>query len=446
MGPSGSPLKDILKTSLPAVVDLSSQTIMWTIEAIMIGHLSAAAFAGVGMAIQIIILFFAVLLTFVVGSSVIINRHLGAGENWEANHVLGQALMVGIVMSIIIALIWFFGATSLFKLIRENEAVAQKSGVQYLRIISYFAPLILTNFIAMGILRAAGDTRITMYVNLLINSINLFLAATLIFGLLGFPRLEVRGAALAAGIAHSVGFFVTLYVLRSRKASLFLSFRELTTPNLKTFERLFKTGLPTTVEQLFWAFGQMVMTGYAAVLGIVYLAAHQVFMRIQAVLSMFFMGFSLGAMTLVGQNIGADEHKRAEQTGRIAGYVVLVFVLIVVASIFLFSRPLITLFTSDEKVVETGAGILRLFAFIQIPKALNAVLGGNLRGAGDLKWLMYLAMFSVIVNESFLSWVAAFPLGLSLWGIWLVMAIDEVFRAVLSYWRFHQGHWKSIKI
>jgi putative MATE family efflux protein len=446
MESSGSPLKDILKTSLPAVVDLSSQTLMWTAEAIMIGKISASAFAGVGMAIQIIILFFAVLLTFVVGSSVIINRHLGAKNYWEANHVLGQALMIGIVMSVMTALVWYFGATLLFKLIRESEPIAQQSGVLYIRIIALFAPLILTNFIAMGILRAAGETRVSMTLNLIINFLNLFLAAILIFGLFGFPRLEVKGAALAVGISHSVGTFCTLYVLRSRKVKLFLSFRELTTPNFRTFERLFKTGLPTTVEQLCWAFGQMVMTGYAAVLGIVFLAAHQVFMRIQAVLTMVFTGFSLAAMTLVGQNIGAREHKRAEQTGRMASYVVLGFVLLIVASIFLFSEPLIALFTSEDAVVQTGAGILRLFALIQIPKALNAVLSGNLRGAGDLKWLMYLAIFSVIVSETIFAWVAAFPLGLSLWGIWLVMGLDEVLRLVLNYLRFHSGKWKFIQI
>ena len=63
---TGSPLKDILKTSLPAVVDLSSQTVMWTFEAILIGQISAAAFAGVGMAIQIIILFFTILFNSII--------------------------------------------------------------------------------------------------------------------------------------------------------------------------------------------------------------------------------------------------------------------------------------------------------------------------------------------------------------------------------------------
>ena len=85
-----SPLKNLLKTSLPAVVDLSSQTIMWTIEAILIGRISAAAFGGVGMAIQVILVTMTVLLTFVVGASLIINRSLGASEQREANHIFAQ--------------------------------------------------------------------------------------------------------------------------------------------------------------------------------------------------------------------------------------------------------------------------------------------------------------------------------------------------------------------
>ncbi|MEE9169693.1 MAG: MATE family efflux transporter, partial [bacterium] len=80
------------------------------------------------------------------------------------------------------------------------------------------------------------------------------------------------------------------------------------------------------------------------------------------------------------------------------------------------------------------------------PKALNTVLGGNLRGAGDLKWLMYLSIISVILMEIGASWFAAFVLGLSLWGLWMVMGIDEVIRVFLNYWRFHGGKWKLIDV
>ena len=94
MASKNTPLKDLLKTSFPAVIDLSSQTITWLVEAIFIGHLSAAALAGVGISLQVVLLTFAIMLTFVMGSSIIILRYLGANDSWRANHVLGQALMI----------------------------------------------------------------------------------------------------------------------------------------------------------------------------------------------------------------------------------------------------------------------------------------------------------------------------------------------------------------
>ncbi|MCB0314104.1 MAG: hypothetical protein KDH84_12720, partial [Calditrichaeota bacterium] len=86
---------------------------------------------------------------------------------------------------------------------------------------------------------------------------------------------------------------------------LFLSFREYSQPNWETFQKLFRLGIPTTVEQLVWAIGQLVLSFYAGLMGTVVLAAHQVFVRIQSVLTMAFQGFGLASMTLVGKSIGA---------------------------------------------------------------------------------------------------------------------------------------------
>ena len=203
-------LRRFLKTSLPAAVDLSSQTITWTVEAILIGKLSASALAGYSMAIQIVLVFFAVLLTFVVGAGLIINRDLGAKENYQANHIFGQAMMMGIIMAILFSIMWHSGAVHLFRIINETGASsAQFSGTSYLRTIALFGPFIMTNFVAVGILRAIGNTNFSMKVNLFINFINILLSPLLIFGLFGAPRLEVQGAALAAGVSHTIGFCIT---------------------------------------------------------------------------------------------------------------------------------------------------------------------------------------------------------------------------------------------
>ncbi|RMF55603.1 MAG: MATE family efflux transporter, partial [Calditrichaeota bacterium] len=316
-----STLKDVLKTSFPAAIDLSSQTVAWLIEAIFIGHLNAAALAGVGFALQVIILTFTVVLTFVVGASIIIVRYLGARDTWNANHVLAQALILGTIFSFFIAFLWYFGGTQIFHIIKEDEPMARLYSINYLKTISLFGPLIIVNFIALGIMRMAGDTLLTMKVSLFANTIHLTLDPILIFGLFGFPRLEAQGAAIAVGTAHSLAFFLTFYYLRSRKSVLFLSFREYTTPNFQTFKRLFKLGFPTTVEQLVWALGQLVLSFYAARMSIVILAAHQVFVRIQSVLTMAYQGFGMASMMLVGKNIGAEEEHQALHTGKIAGRV-----------------------------------------------------------------------------------------------------------------------------
>lgn len=436
-----SPLKNVLKTSLPAVVDLSASTFMWTFEAILIGKISAAAFGGHGMAIQIIVVVLTVLLTFIVGSSIIINRYLGANEHWEANHILGQALMLGIIMAILISLLWYFGADQFFSLIKEAGTEARQAGVTYLKTVAMFGPLILTNFIALGILRGSGETRHAMFINLCIVGLNFVLAPLLIFGLFGFPRLEVKGAAMAMGISHSTGSLLTLYFLRSRKSVLFLSFRELTTPNLKTFQRLFKAGIPTTVEQLVWACGQLVVSGYAAVIGITVLAAHQVFLRIQAILSMFYLGFSLGAMTLVGKDLGANDRQAALKTAFTANRIVFVFAFAIFAILTIFSKPLISIFTSDPPVVQLGSSVFIVFALVQIPKALDGVLIGNLRGVGDLKWLMVVTILSVLILEIGMNWILVFVMNYSLMALWLIHLIDEIMRSTINYMRFKHGKW-----
>lgn len=454
--PSGesqaTPLKNLLKTSLPAVVDLSSQTIMWTIEAILIGRLSAAAFGGVGMAIQVILVTMTVLLTFVVGASLIINRSLGAKEQEEANHIFAQVVLLGFVFSLFFGLLWYFGATQIFKLIKEGGADdAERAGVVYLKTLAFFAPLFVTNFIALGVIRGVGDTKYSMMVNVGLNLINLILAPNLIFGHFFFPRLEVQGAALAAGIAHTCGFVATLLLLRRRKTILHLSFREFAQPNWPTIKRLFKTGLPTTVEQLVWAFGQLVVTSYVALLGVTLLAAHQVFMRIQAILSMLYMGFGMGAMTLMGKNLGADKHSLAQRTAEVSSNIMYALVMIILVMLFIFSETIMRVFTTDAQVIAIGKFALYAFAITQVPKALNNVLSGNLRGAGDLKWLMWSVVAGVFVLEIGLNSIIAFGIHWqtawwALIGIWAVQTIDEALRMSANYWRFRGGKWKFLEI
>jgi len=437
-----SSLGDVLRTSLPAAIDLSSQTIAWLIEAIFIGMISAAAFAGVGISLQIILLTFTVILTFVVGASVIILNYLGANDEWGANHVLAQALIIGTVLSFLISIFWYFGGSQLMMLIGEDEPAAREYGIQYLKTVSWCGPLIILNFIALGIMRMAGDTLTTMKINLFANVLHVSLSPIFIFGWGFIPRMEATGAAIAVSIAHSLAFFITFWHLRNRKSILFLSFREFTTPNMQTVKKLFSLGTPTTVEQLVWAMGQLVLSFYAGQISILVLATHTAFVRIQSVLTMAFQGFGLASMALVGKSLGAQEDQKAIAAGGAARNVALGFAIIFAILLVVFKKPLLEIFTTEPEVIVLGMSSMLILAIIQIPKAINAVLSGNLRGSGDLQWLMYVSMFSVVLFEFVGAYYTSFVLNMSLAGLWLVQGADETLRTALNYWRFKRGKWK----
>lgn len=431
---------------------------MWLIEAVFIGRLSAAALGGVGFALQIILVTSTLLLTFVMGAIILINRHLGSNDRWGANHILGQTVMAGFLLSIPIGLIWYFGSPFLFNLIREREIVSTistsyisgiDSGIIYLQTVALFAPFLVPNFIAVGMIRGAGDTHMSMIINVTMNVTNVVLTPILIYGLFGFPRLEVRGAALAIGIAHTLGFCLTFFYLRRTSSTLFLSFSELTTPKWNSFKQLFKMGLPTTVEQLVWSAGQLIVTGYVALIGITELAIHQVFLRIQGVLSMFYLGFGLAAMTHVGKNLGANEHINAEHTGKMSHRIVFIFGIIILILMIVFSNPLLHLFIRKEDAIIADYGfriIFIVFALVQVPKAMNTVISGSLRGAGDIQWIMWINIFTVLLLEVSANWIGAFIFHFGLLGIWSIQMLDEILKSNVNYFRFRGGKWKLIRI
>lgn len=449
-----TPVFSILKTSLPASLDLASQPVMWLVEAVFIGRLSAAALGGVGFALQIIMVTITILLTFVMGAIILINRHLGSNDRWGANHILGQTLMAGFLLSIPIGLLWYFGSPYLFNLIQESSLPSAKisgidSGIIYLQTVALFTPLLIPNFLAIGMIRGAGDTHLSMIINVTMNLTNAILTPILIYGHFGLPRLEVKGAALAMGIAHTLGFSMTFFYLRRSKSTLFLSFRELTTPKWKSFKQLFKMGFPTTVEQLVWSAGQLIVTSFVALMGITELAIHQVFLRIQAVLSMFYLGFGLAAMTHVGKNLGANEHVNAEHSGKMSHRIVFIFGFLILILMIVFSNPLLHLFIRKEDAIIHNYAFriaFIIFALVQVPKSLNTVISGSLRGAGDIQWIMWVNIFTVILLEVSANWVGTFIFHFGLSGIWLVQMADEILKSNINYFRFRGGKWKFIRI
>ncbi|UCF04271.1 MAG: MATE family efflux transporter [bacterium] len=445
-------LGSILKTSVPIIVDLAAQILMWTIEINLVSRIAPAlmnrtfpgagatavdALTAVGNVVQIIILTFTALLIFVFGATIIINRLLGEGNHEEANHFLGQSIFTALFPAIAISGLWYLLAPILFEFVLGTPAAVTVVGVEYFRILSYFTPFIIMNFVAIGIVRGAGDTHLAMITGLIVNCLHLVLALFLIFGLGICPPLGVRGAALAAGIAHTIGCIFTYSVILRGKSVLTFNWHDFRTIKGSTIKRVLRTGTPITLEQLAWMVGITVVIGFSNRLGTVAAAAHIIVLTFQRLFSILYQAFGMGALTLVGQRYGASEHDHARQTTVQFFWLVCAVVLFLVAIIFFRARYFVMLFTNDPEVLSLCATVLKVAAFVQIPKALSYVYSFSLRGVGENRYPMYLAIFGVIAFEVILGYNMAFTFGLSLVGLWIAQGIDEVFKVSFAARRFY---------
>jgi putative MATE family efflux protein len=445
----------ILKTSIPILVDLAAQIVMWTIEINFMGHIAASSLAriypgvaakgvdaltAVGDVIHIIVLTCTALLIFVFGATIIINKLIGSGQRHEANHFLGQALFTTMFTAVGISLAWYICAPFIFEVLLGASPAVTVIGVDYFRTLSLFAPFIIMNFVAIGIVRGAGDTHLSMITALFVNSIHLVLAFVLIFGIYRFPELGPRGSALAAGIAHTIGCFFTFSVILRGKSVLTFKWRDFTTIRRKSIGSVLRTGLPITLEQLAWVIGMTIVIGYSNRLGAAPAAAHMIILTIQRLFSILYQAFGIGALTLVGQLYGAEEHDHARKTTSMFFWLVGGVVFFLAAVTYLRSYYFVIVFTSEREVVEICTKALQVAALIQIPKALSYVYSFSLRGVGENRYPMYLAILGVLLFEVVFGYTLAFVAGLSIIGLWAAQGFDELFKMSFAIRRFRWRH------
>ncbi|MFC1713956.1 MATE family efflux transporter [Candidatus Poribacteria bacterium] len=448
----------ILATAIPAIIDLLCQPAIWLADKIFVGHMgeeSPAALTAVGSSSQIILLTLTILLTTLIGTIIIILRYMGAGNYEEANHYSAQSLLGSLSLGVGIGGIWYLGAGPIFRQFFDAPPDVSELGIQYLRILAPFCPIIVINFMATGLLRFSGDTIKSMCTNVTVVAINLLGDYALIFGHWGLPKMGVAGAAWASGIGNSVGLIVSLSFLFSGRAMIKLSLRHFTDFRISTLRRIMGKGIPVTTEQLITTGANIVVVRYSMRLGdLAAAAAHQAIISFSWISIMFYLGLGTAATMLTGKRLGANDEHMAERAGNVASKISICFGVAFGALLFFCSRSIMRLFLPNNfQAIEIGSRCLKVVAVMQIPKAISIVFSSSLRGAGDVRWLVFVNIVGVLIGELTLARILGLGMFMtsrlmapSLRGIWLGVGIGEAIRAGMNFHRYQRGGWKKIKI
>lgn len=430
----------ILRIALPAAFNSLLDMLQILVDLLMVGTLGAAAVAAVGLGLQSLMFVFAVLSLLHVGTSALLSRFAGAGQSLRASLGLSSLLLFAAALSLPVGALWHWGAAQIFVWFSTAEATRQ-FGAAYVQTLTWMMPFVFLKLVAVSALNAAGDTKTPMFVKLFSIGLNALLNYLLIFGHFGFPALGVTGAAVATVAVNMLETAVYAALLVRGKSF----YRFVAGFSMRLLKRALKVGWPASLERALTFGSFMLFTGVIARYGTEALAGYQIGLRIEGLAFMPGIGFTVAAMTFMGQGLGAKDPARARRDVlTVLGYAVALMFTLSFVMIF-FPEPMVRLFTDDEAVVAQGALYLRIVGLSQIPLAFSFVLSGALRGAGDTKATLRINLLSLwavrIVPAVVLSWYFH-----DIVYVYVAMIADTFFKAFLLWRRFENGAWKHIKV
>jgi putative MATE family efflux protein len=428
-------LRLIVSLSIPSILAQLSATVMFFIDAAMVGHLGAKAIAAIGLVETTGWLMGGLASAANMGFSVQVAHAIGANDFARARRVLRQSLVCCIIWALSISTIAIAISTRLPYWLGGTAEIAHDA-TMYFAIFSAFGIFFQMEGLAGSMLKCSGNMKIPSALNIMMCLLDVAFNYLFIYVL----DLNVTGAALGTGLAMVITALMMLYFLLFRSDILKLrgrpgSFR----PKADVVSNALKIGGPMGLQHILMGSAQVVTTIIVAPLGTVAIAAHSLGITVESLCYMPGFGIAEAATTLVGQSFGARKRQLTQSFANMSaslGIVVMTFMGILM---YAFAPQLMALMTSADEIIAIGTQCLRIEAFAEPMFAAAIVCNGVFIGAGDTLRPAAMSLLSMWGVRLTLAALLATKYGLP--GVWVAMAIELTFRGTIFLVRQLRGGW-----
>jgi putative MATE family efflux protein len=434
----------IMLLAIPMVLEMVLESLFAVVDVFWVARLGAGAVATVGLTESLLSLVFAVGLGLALSTTAMVARRIGEKDSSGAAVAGVQAIIIGLVTSLLIGVPCWIYAPRLLELMGASpEIVASGSG--YARIALGGCGAVLMLFLNNAIFRGAGDAAVAMRLLWVSNVINLVLDPCLIFGWGPFPKLGVTGAALATFTGRSIGVLYQFYrLLRgTERIRIFVNQARVEVHVLWRLIRVSTTGiLQFAVADVSW----IGLVRIVSIFGPAALAGYTIGIRILIFVILPSWGLSNAAATLVGQNLGAKQPDRAEQSVWRTGLYNMIFLGSIGVFFAIFAGPIIRLFTNDQAVMPLAVACLRILSYGNVAYAYGMVMLQAFNGAGDTITPTIVNFFGFCLLELPLAYALAVPLRFGNRGAYYAIVFAEAAIAAAGILLFRRGRWKRQEI
>lgn len=433
---------DLVRLIIPLIVDQFLQVAVGLSDSIMVARVGEAAVSGVSLVDTVMLLIINIFTALATGGAVIAGQYLGKKDPKTGCEATAQLFNFTFLFSIFIMILGYLGqSVILYHVFGKIEPEVMKDSRTYLLIVLSSIPMIAMYNAGAAIFRAMGNSNIAMKTSLLMNSINVFGNALLIFG---FHR-GVEGVAIPTVVSRGVACVVILILLNNQEHELHILHPYPFKIKWNVLKKILYIGIPNGLENSMFQLGKIAVLSLVSGLGTASLAANAVGNNIANFAILPGMSFGFALLTVCAQCVGAGDF---EQVKYYTKHMMRVEYLCLIASnlIVILALPFILSVynLSDEAARYANDIILYHAACVVTIWPLSFTLPNTLRAAADVKVTMVLSIISMWVFRFGFSYLLAIEFHMGIFGVWVAMTIDWLVRGIFFVCRYKSGRWQKI--
>ena len=433
---------DLVRLIIPLIVDQFLQVAVGLSDSIMVARVGEAAVSGVSLVDTVMLLIINIFTALATGGAVIAGQYLGRKDPKTGCEATAQLFNFTFLFSIFIMILGYLGQNViLYHVFGKIEPEVMKDSRTYLLIVLSSIPMIAMYNAGAAIFRAMGNSNVAMKTSLLMNSINVFGNALLIFG---FHR-GVEGVAIPTVVSRGVACVVILILLNNQEHELHILHPYPFKIKWNVLKKILYIGIPNGLENSMFQLGKIAVLSLVSGLGTASLAANAVGNNIANFAILPGMSFGFALLTVCAQCVGAGDF---EQVKYYTKHMMRVEYLCLIASnlIVILALPFILSVynLSDEAAQYANDIILYHAACVVTIWPLSFTLPNTLRAAADVKVTMVLSIISMGVFRFGFSYLLTMVFHMGIFGVWVAMTIDWLVRGIFFVCRYKSGRWQKI--
>lgn len=435
--------KAIVALIIPLIIEQLLAVLVGMADSIMIASVGEAAVSGVSLVDNVMILLINLFGALATGGAVVAGQYLGKKQEEKADKASNQLVWFITICAIGITILVYLGKTFILNgIFGEIEADVMQHANTYLLIVTASIPFIALYNGGAAIFRTMGNAKITMIVSLIMNAINVIGNAIFIYGF----HMGVEGVAIPTFVSRMVAGILIVILLFNPKQVLHLEKTIKYRPDWKMIKKILSIGIPNGLENSMFQLGKIMVLSLVSSFGTYAIAANAVSNAIAMFQVLPGMAISLAVTTVISRCVGAKDYEQVSYYTKKLLKITYACMFVTNAIIYLALPVIMQVYNLSAKTSQVTEQILIFHSVSSIfiwPIAFT--LPATLRASGDAKTSMVISIISMWVFRIGFSYLLGKYLDMGVFGVWVAMVIDWIFRAILFVGRYIGGKWKEIR-